>query len=100
MKNLVPTKKFWLQALGFKILTLFIIYFIVGNLITWASAKRVGAECCDQTTTSATDSGACSHHGGVRRWKKTYWYSNMDAPYKTFFKHTVGGRLEDSKCED
>jgi hypothetical protein len=30
---------------------------------------RVGAECNDGATSSATGSGACSHHAGVRCWQ-------------------------------
>ena len=29
---------------------------------------RVGAVCKDGTTSTATGSGACSHHGGVDHW--------------------------------
>jgi hypothetical protein len=32
------------------------------------SRHRVGAVCNDGTTSSATGSGACSHHGGVQCW--------------------------------
>jgi hypothetical protein len=30
---------------------------------------RVGATCSDGTSSSATGSGACSHHGGVACWQ-------------------------------
>ena len=30
---------------------------------------RVGAVCNDGTASTATGSGACSHHGGVRCWQ-------------------------------
>jgi len=30
---------------------------------------RIGAVCKDGTNSSATGRGACSHHGGVSRWK-------------------------------
>jgi hypothetical protein len=30
---------------------------------------RVGAMCKDGTTSTATGSGACSHHGGVSCWE-------------------------------
>ena len=30
--------------------------------------ERTGAVCKDGTTSSATGSGACSHHGGVDHW--------------------------------
>lgn len=29
---------------------------------------RIGAICNDGTTSTATGSGACSHHGGVKNW--------------------------------
>jgi hypothetical protein len=33
-----------------------------------ADRQRVGAECNDGTQSSATGSGACSHHKGVKCW--------------------------------
>lgn len=30
--------------------------------------ERVGAICNDGTRSTATGSGACSHHGGVKEW--------------------------------
>jgi hypothetical protein len=30
---------------------------------------RIGAICSDRTQSSATGSGACSHHGGVMCWR-------------------------------
>lgn len=30
--------------------------------------ERIGAVCNDGTRSSATGSGACSHHGGVKEW--------------------------------
>jgi hypothetical protein len=33
------------------------------------SGYRVGARCRDNTTSTATGSGACSHHGGVACWR-------------------------------
>ncbi len=33
-----------------------------------ATGKRTGAKCKDGTTSTATGSGACSHHGGVKEW--------------------------------
>ena len=32
------------------------------------SGVRIGAVCNDGTTSTATGSGACSHHGGVDYW--------------------------------
>jgi hypothetical protein len=34
-----------------------------------ADRHRVGALCNDGTNSSATGSGACSHHHGVKCWK-------------------------------
>jgi hypothetical protein len=70
---------------------IFVIYLTIGGLLTWATSTRIGAECYDGTFSSATGSGACSHHEGVRHWKKEYWYSDMDEPYKSFFRITIGG---------
>jgi hypothetical protein len=36
--------------------------------VTRPSSVRIGAVCWDGTSSSATGSGACSWHGGVRRW--------------------------------
>jgi hypothetical protein len=33
------------------------------------SRYRVGATCNDGSSSSATGSGACSHHGGVQCWR-------------------------------
>jgi hypothetical protein len=33
-----------------------------------AAANRTGAICNDGTTSTATGSGACSSHGGVKNW--------------------------------
>ena len=35
---------------------------------------RVGATCNDGTSSTATGSGACSHHGGVDKWKTEIGY--------------------------
>jgi hypothetical protein len=35
---------------------------------TASSGERIGAICNDGTTSTATGSGACSHHGGVKEW--------------------------------
>ena len=34
-----------------------------------APRHRIGAICNDKTTSKATGSGACSHHGGVSCWQ-------------------------------
>ena len=39
-----------------------------GQLHQFQGIYRVGAICNDGTQSSATGSGACSHHGGVRCW--------------------------------
>ena len=39
---------------------------------------RIGAECCDGTTSSATGRGACSWHGGVCRWIYDYEKYNIN----------------------
>lgn len=41
---------------------------IIGLLFTGCKGKRVGAVCEDGWHSSATGSGACSHHGGVDHW--------------------------------
>ena len=40
----------------------------VANPTTPSSGIRTGAVCKDGTTSTATGSGACSHHGGVAYW--------------------------------
>jgi hypothetical protein len=34
-----------------------------------APRHRIGAVCNDKTNSTATGSGACSHHGGVNCWQ-------------------------------
>ena len=46
---------------------LFILVFIA-LLFIGCAGKRVGAVCEDGWRSSATGSGACSHHGGVDYW--------------------------------
>ena len=75
---------------------IFFLYLIIGNLTTCVTAKRIGAECCDGTISDATESGACSYHGGVQRWRKTYWYSDMNEPWSSFFQITLGNVNTDS----
>jgi hypothetical protein len=41
---------------------------ITGPTDNNSTARRVGAICNDGTKSSATGSGACSSHGGVRVW--------------------------------
>ena len=40
-----------------------------GEAVVTIQSVRVGAFCKDGTTSRATGRGACSHHGGVRRWR-------------------------------
>jgi len=40
-----------------------------GGLQAQTARHRIGATCNDGTTSTATDSGACSHHGGVSCWQ-------------------------------
>ena len=47
---------------------LLIIVILTSCLIACSKGKRIGARCNDGTRSSATGSGACSHHGGVDYW--------------------------------
>jgi len=78
--------------------TLWIISVVFLNMYTCATSKRVGAQCCDETMSSATGSGACSHHDGVMCWEYEYWYSKSDNKnvYKTMF--VLPGRFMYCKC--
>ena len=40
-----------------------------GEAVVTYSNVRIGAVCKDGSSSRATGRGACSHHGGVRRWK-------------------------------
>lgn len=40
-----------------------------GGSAAQGGRHRVGAVCNDGTTSKATGSGACSHHGGVSCWQ-------------------------------
>jgi hypothetical protein len=51
-----------------------VIVLIALSLVTCASRHRVGCHCWDGTESSATGSGACSHHGGVMYWEHEYWW--------------------------
>lgn len=54
-----------------------LIFIIVLAFITFtAGGKRIGCKCNDGTDSYATGSGACSHHGGVRYWKRKYWWQD------------------------
>ena len=76
------------------------VLLILGNIATCATSRKVGADCCDGTSTTATSSGACSGHGGVRNWRKHYWYSDMEEPWKSIGHAFSGVSLEESQCKD
>jgi len=40
-----------------------------GGNAAQSDRHRIGAVCNDGTTSKATGSGACSHHGGVSCWQ-------------------------------
>ena len=40
-----------------------------GGSAAQGDRHRIGAVCNDGTTSTATGSGACSHHGGVSCWQ-------------------------------
>lgn len=42
---------------------------VIVSVTAPTSRYRVGATCNDGTSSTATGSGACSHHGGVRCWR-------------------------------
>lgn len=66
----MPTSK---SAWNFKsCLTILLISFV---LFTCGIRTRKGANCWDGSHSSATGSGACSHHHGVRNWKHDYWWN-------------------------
>ena len=53
------------RSLGLAVVLLLLIWVSEPSL---AQCERIGAICTDGWTSSATGSGACSHHGGVDRW--------------------------------
>jgi len=70
---------------------------------TCATRERIGAQCCDETMTDATGSGACSGHGGVMCWEYKYWYDKPEyKDYKKVFKAIlpVPGRFDNCKSCD
>jgi hypothetical protein len=68
------------------ILIIGVSYFIIGILTYNVRIERIGAVCCDEWNSSATDSGACSYHGGVREWEVKYRYEEYDEPFNTVHK--------------
>ena len=76
------------------------ILVIATNLYTCATRKVVGAQCCDETMSKATGSGACSSHGGVMCWEYEYWYTHSKNKnlYKNLFM--LPDRFRDCKSCD
>jgi hypothetical protein len=60
--------------IGSKLKLYLVIGLIAMTLFTCASRHRVGCHCWDGSESSATGSGACSHHGGVMYWEHEYWW--------------------------
>ena len=69
----METKK--TNNLGIKFIFFITIILITLSLYTFASRKRVGAECRDGTISYSTGCGTCSHHHGVKYWKYEYWWN-------------------------
>lgn len=61
---------------GSSFFTILFIGFLLLTLLTCGSRHRVGARCFDGSESSATGSGACSHHGGVMYWQYEYWWND------------------------
>jgi hypothetical protein len=57
------------SAWKFSITVILASVMTIGGSIAQATRHRVGAVCNDGTSSTATGSGACSHHGGVSCWK-------------------------------
>jgi len=47
---------------------------LLAGCFTCATRHRIGCHCFDGTESSATGSGACSHHDGVMHWEYSYWW--------------------------
>ena len=63
-----------------------ISYFIIGFFTYNVKKERIGSRCCDEWDSSATGSGACSGHGGVREWEVKYHYEEYEEPINTVHK--------------
>jgi hypothetical protein len=61
-------------SLSYRLLKYLFICLVLMSWFTCATRKRSGCHCRDGSNSSATGSGACSWHGGVRYWKHTYWW--------------------------
>lgn len=61
--NIVQTARKVLVAIALASMVTF------GTNQAQAPRHRVGALCNDNTTSTATGRGACSHHGGVNCWQ-------------------------------
>ena len=68
MKN-QPTARMFVIALVFSILLSFTGATSLAEAGPQSGRYRIGATCNDGSASSATGSGACSHHGGVRCWQ-------------------------------
>lgn len=56
--------------LGYLLLYIAFATFLISYFSSQESqGYRIGATCSDGWSSSATGSGACSHHGGVARWR-------------------------------
>jgi hypothetical protein len=64
------------QESKFKILLILFFTLMIGGCYTCGTKEKIGAKCMDGTSSSATGTGACSHHGGVRYWKYEYWWDD------------------------
>ena len=88
-------------SIKYSAIIIFIIYILLGNIVSCASRKLIGAECCDETVSNSTSSGTCSWHGGVRKWRYEYWYSDIEEPYHSIFKYTIPGTTNSGKkCDE
>lgn len=58
------------RVLGYAVLYLAVVIFGISYASTSSnSGSRIGANCSDGWNSGATGQGACSHHGGVARWR-------------------------------
>lgn len=69
---------------------------VQGCLTTSLYSYRIGATCNDGTSSSATGSGACSHHGGVAQWRMATGYSKSETECRTEAEVLLGIKTPDS----